>query len=554
MNYKFKRLTWILALFAALCFDYLFWQKTTGVNVFIFVVLILLCGLIPFWLNKVSIPWTSYLLLIPIIGFAFLSCFRSESLTSVINILIIIGALVLFATTLLNGDWIRFNIQDHVVNSLKFLLNCFSGGILFFLKVNHTLPESQNEVSGSAIIDLDREPEPPDKKRTPQKWLPYFRGVLIAIPILIILTFLLTSADPIFKDRIQNLFSWFNADNLGEVIFRLVYITLIAYQLLSANYFGLFESKKIKKIKAAKPSWRPFLGFIESWIILGMVNLLFLSFVILQFTYLFGGQSNINLEGFTYSEYAVRGYMELIAVVIITLILFYVMNLITKRETVPQQRIFSCLGLLLIGLTGVILASALTRLSLYETVYGFTRLRTLTHISMIWIGLLLLAVIILEITHKMQHLAIILICLIFGFGVTVNLVNIDRFIVQQNINRTISSSEIDSGSTLDTRYLFSLSYDSIPPLITVFKDSETPEIIKEEIGAILACRLLSLDVSEKQPWYTAHFSRSRATQLLEENTHTLENYLVFGESGWLVKIDGEIKPCWDDAFDPDILD
>ncbi len=45
--------------------------------------------------------------------------------------------------------------------------------------------------------------------------------------------------------------------------------------------------------------------------------------MILQFTYLFGGTDNINVEGFTYSEYAVRGFFELVAVAVISLILFY---------------------------------------------------------------------------------------------------------------------------------------------------------------------------------------------------------------------------------------
>ena len=40
------------------------------------------------------------------------------------------------------------------------------------------------------------------------------------------------------------------------------------------------------------------------------VNLLFLVFVWIQFVYLFGGQANISAEGYTYAEYARRGFFD----------------------------------------------------------------------------------------------------------------------------------------------------------------------------------------------------------------------------------------------------
>ena len=549
MNYKYKHLFWLLALLATFSFDQLFWHKSIGINIFIFVLLALLGGLIPMWLEKHAIPWKSYILLIPILGFALMTFFRAEILTNVMNVLIALGTLILFSTTLLNGDWIRFNIQEHLINTGNFILNCFAGGILFFAKIKRETSDNPTEESTKKDLKTKAETDSLENKRKPRNLLPYLRGILFAAPILIILTLLLTSADPIFERRIQSIFSWFKPDNLGEYIFRFIYITVLAYLLLSAYYFGLVESKKIGKNEPSKSSLHPFLGFIESWIILGAVNLLFLSFVILQFTYLFGGENNINFEGFTYSEYAVRGYFELVAVVIITLIMFYIMALISKRKTNAQRWTFSGLGLLLVGLTGVILASAFKRLSLYEAVYGFTRLRTMTHISIIWIGLLLIAVIILEITRKTNRLAIVLICFVFGFGLTVNFVDVDEFIVQQNIDRVIHISEDTSDEALDTDYLYSLSYDSIPPLVSYFTDPTTPQNVKDDIGGILACRLATLNIPEEHPWFSTHFSRSRAISLLKEYENELEDYPVSENFGWFVDVNGEIRSC--DGYETD---
>ena len=54
-----------------------------------------------------------------------------------------------------------------------------------------------------------------------------------------------------------------------------------------------------------------FLGFTEAAVVLGAVVVLFALFVVIQFQYFFGGQTNIGVQGYTYSEYARRGFGEL---------------------------------------------------------------------------------------------------------------------------------------------------------------------------------------------------------------------------------------------------
>ncbi len=45
--------------------------------------------------------------------------------------------------------------------------------------------------------------------------------------------------------------------------------------------------------------------------LLGSINLLFAVFISVQFAYLFGGERNIAAQGFTFAEYAHRGFFEL---------------------------------------------------------------------------------------------------------------------------------------------------------------------------------------------------------------------------------------------------
>jgi len=54
--------------------------------------------------------------------------------------------------------------------------------------------------------------------------------------------------------------------------------------------------------------------------------------VILQVQYLFGAQSNITAQGYTYAEYARRGFFELVVVAVLSLGLHLVLGTVTRRE------------------------------------------------------------------------------------------------------------------------------------------------------------------------------------------------------------------------------
>jgi hypothetical protein len=543
MKSQYKNLYWVLAVVAAFSFDQLFWKKPGGINFFLFVLVALLGGLVPFWLEKIKIPWVSYLLLLPVAYFAGMTVFRSEPMTNVMNGMITLGSVVLFTITVRNGEWMRNNLKDYLVNLFKFALNCFAGGILFFLKVKQ--PENISETT-EPLGNVQR----PATRKSARKWLPYLRGVLLAIPILVVLALLLAAADPVFSNRLEGLFNWFDIDHLGEYIFRLTYIIVIAYLLLGAYYFGLVESEKLEASPKDKPFVKPFLGMIETSIIMVAINLLFLTFVILQFTYLFGGSENISIEGFTYAEYARRGFFELLAVALISLGLFYVLSQVTCREKRTQRWLFSILGVVLIAQVGVILASAYTRLMLYEQAYGFTRLRTFTHLFILWMGCLLVAVVVLELARKLNRLPLVLILFIFGFGVTVNLFNVDRFITEQNVSRAMLPQNEEVFYTLDTGHLFILSYDSIPSLVNFYNDANLPADLHDQIGGILACRLASQDLPNRIPWSSWQASRARAVNLLQEQADSLSQYPVTWAGGWFVEVNGETISCtgYDEAY------
>jgi len=288
------------------------------------------------------------------------------------------------------------------------------------------------------------------------------------------------------------------------------------------------QSKDEKMIGEEKPAVPRFLGFIETIVVFGSVALLFATFVVIQFRYYFGGQANITLAGFTYSEYARRGFGELLAVAFFSLLMIVGLGAVTRREINQQRYIFSGLSAAIVVLVMVMLVSAYQRLILYETAYGFSRLRTYTHVALIWIGLLLVAVVILEIFQRQRTFAIVALNTTLGFSATLGLMNVDGFIVQQNIKRAMV------GQGLDVPYLVSLSYDSVPVLVTEFQSTGLPGLTRDAVGAVLFCRLHT-NTRRDQDWRSFTISGWQAMAAVNEVKTQLDRYHIT-EDQWALQI------------------
>ncbi|MEJ2266384.1 MAG: DUF4173 domain-containing protein, partial [Anaerolineales bacterium] len=192
-------------------------------------------------------------------------------------------------------------------------------------------------------------------------------------------------------EQLRDFLQFFDIENIAEYIFRLTYILVLAF-LLSGVYLHALLQSQDEKLSTGESTWySSFLNWLAAVTVLVCVDLLFTFFVIIQFRYFFGGRANIALDGFTYAEYARRGFGELLAVAFISFLVFLGLSAITRREQARSRWAFSASGIVLVALVAVILVSAFQRLLLYEAAYGFTRIRTYTHVFMLWLGLLLAA-------------------------------------------------------------------------------------------------------------------------------------------------------------------
>src|SRR5207244_3162984 len=120
---------------------------------------------------------------------------------------------------------------------------------------------------------------------------------------------------------------------------------------------------------------------------LGLLDALFLVFVVIQLRYFFGGTDLIQrTTGLTYAEYARRGFFELVAASALVLPILLAADWAVRNEAPQQRRSFRSLAGLLILLLAVVMASALERMRLYVDQFGLSEVRLYATAFMVYVA------------------------------------------------------------------------------------------------------------------------------------------------------------------------
>ena len=83
------------------------------------------------------------------------------------------------------------------------------------------------------------------------------------------------------------------------------------------------------------------LGIVEIGVTLGLLNLLFFAFVLLQLRYFFGDATLVqDSEGLTFSEYYRRGFFELVTVAALVLPLLLGLHWLLRKGNPAHERVF----------------------------------------------------------------------------------------------------------------------------------------------------------------------------------------------------------------------
>lgn len=326
-------------------------------------------------------------------------------------------------------------------------------------------------------------------------------GIIIALPILFIFLVLLGSADAAFWQVLRNIFEISFFQNIVQHI-----VTIGIY---SAIFLGVFSCiiGKIPESKTENPTIPEEKRHIETHIVLVAIIVLFAIFIGFQIRYLFGGQSMISISGYTYAEYARKGFEQLMVVSALVFAILWTADWHLYNHAVrPSSRAFRVVSSILIGLTWIILISAVYRLSMYQQAYGFTEIRFYSYAAAVIIALSLLAILIRTYVFIREWVFIAMILtLLFSSVIVFDIVNPESFIVKEN--RTHATI---SGRSFDFSYAGSSSLDATEALVQLYQSSNPDK--QEEMRSDL-CQMLR-KTEAPYTWQEWNYSIFRAKEAL----------------------------------------
>jgi Domain of unknown function (DUF4153) len=310
-------------------------------------------------------------------------------------------------------------------------------------------------LAGAAAAMLTVRETMPWRQRTTDLAVPaaVLRGLLLALPLVLVFVSLFAAADAVFSRMLSDLFAW-DLD-LGSVPGRAAVALIVAWVVGGLLVF--VSRGRDERADLQTGTRRIGLGSTEGVTLLLALDLLFAVFVVLQATYLFGGWNTLEASGLTYAEYARRGFFELLAVAIA------VGALVLGLEATVRQRTAVYLGALvaLVALTLVVLASAFLRLRLYQDAYGWSELRFYVVAAIVWLAIGAIGAAACILTDRTCWLPSGLLCLAVVFGLAVNLIGPARFVAEQNIARAMAAQNPAEAESLDIGYLSQLGDDAL---------------------------------------------------------------------------------------------
>ncbi len=306
-------------------------------------------------------------------------------------------------------------------------------------------------------------------------------GVIIAIPALVIFGSLFSEADPTFKKWFVDTL-YFDFENAAQYVFQTLVFGCFAIIAWVLYLEGTPRTRTPREQNPQPIGW----GSIEINVALGLISVLFLCFVAIQLPYFFGGHERVQTEEhLTYAEYARQGFFELTAVSALTFALLLGSATIIQGTTGKARTAYKIVSGILIACVGIIMASAMHRLSLYIDTYGVTSNRLYAGWFMAWLAVAFVWLYVTIFRDRLRTFAWGFLLSGYAAILVVTVINPDGLAVKITAARAIER-EIDADKS-DKWWVGMLNIESIPAFVDALpkliepdRKELTEELAKQE--------------------------------------------------------------------------
>ncbi len=418
-----------------------------------------------------------------LLGAAFVR--RDAAALAEFDMLALIGALAFAAASVQGERIMRWTVMDYVRAGISATVASIAGSLVL-LGRDIDWRELPREGEGGRLRQVRG----------------VLAGILIAAPLLAIFAALFAAADQVFANVLQNLFDFDPRSILTHTFFIGFWGALTA-GLLRWGLIG-------RPIAALRMEYVP-ASVAPFAVALGLLDALFLLFVVIQLRYFFGGAALVEQTGgLTYAEYARAGFFELVTASALVLPIVLGVDFLARGGAPPQIRTMRQLSGLLLVLLSIVMASGLERMRLYVSVFGLSATRLYATAFMVFLIGVFAWFTWTVLRGNRARFAFG--ALMQGLAVLAGLhvLNPDAFIVRTNLARPTVERRFD------VVYATTLGADAVPALLTAL-----PQLPAEDRCRAATALLKRWGTDAESDWRTWNWSRSRARRLVSAQRATL---------------------------------
>lgn len=467
-----KRNLLIYALVSAISFIYLIMQTRAGIGVPIFVII-----QFAFW-YYLTPKNKSLWVFIPIFILALNSFISGNSMWHVSNFLVIMLLYSVMILTMIG----KFPIKE---DSLKFISRTLAN--VFAPFAHFTLPFKwwdEVQVNKTQIRRI-------------------LIGIAITVPCLLFLIMMLASADTIFLKGTYSLLNYIGICINVPLIFKIICGIAVGLYLFGLMYIAYNPGDPEEPTEVAPKNG----DLIILNILLISVLTVYTLFVFIQFRYLFAGSGHLPY-GLTFTEYARKGFFELLFLSGLNILLILITVKLTRalKGLWPKITRYLCHYLCLV--TIILLTSSFYRMWLYSSDDGLTRLRLLVFGFLIFeaVGLLITF---FYISKPSFNITAVYMVIGLTYYLVLNLVPIDFLVAQNQVDMFLDNRRPD------VEYVLTLSPDAAPQVARLLTSEAVDPKVKLQAGKYFeridrryhnnnGWQNYNLSVEKAHTWWTKH--------------------------------------------------
>ncbi len=228
-------------------------------------------------------------------------------------------------------------------------------------------------------------------------------GLCTTIPLTVVVGMLLMSADEGVADILKNFTSIITNGNIIRLIWQLCIAVPCFCYLFGMLYSAAHKGKTRKLDDNACQEKLDGVRSVQNLILYTAVTpicILYVIFFISQANYFLSAFAGKLPDGYIYSDYARRGFFELFAISLINLAVIIVINIIARNSGKNKPVGLKFYSIMLCVFTLVMIAVAVSKMVMYISAYGLTRLRFYTTWFMALCAIFFILIIIKQLRYE----------------------------------------------------------------------------------------------------------------------------------------------------------